>query len=433
MESKKEFSKYNRLNTLVREKKSTASEPDYNKIISDKGRVDSNEDYDVVLKEVLEDEDLRSFISIITDAAIRCGYTLHSSNKRKIKEAENVLYQLRFRKTLKKIIPNLLMYLHSLVEIDKNSATGKAVKLYVVDTERISPKLNRKGLVEGWYWKDYTKTGAATDDVLLWKEDEIAHFEMDNYSPTFWGTTNIETLKDIIHLKKKVMQYMTNVFDQNLLKTHFHGVGISDNDLSNWLDMIYTGYREPTKPLVTIGDEQMEGKRYMTEEFVLPLIELLNLLRNKILALFRVPPIIAGTVDNSNRSNSEIQARFAFMNRIKAIQEEIAEDCEFELFPKIGLEGVSIRFGNIDAKEFRDYIDIAVLLMNAGAYKEPVAQWLYDKGYDMPEDIFPSKEEEKQAKENMMNMSNEKDPNETKIDKNSNLQSSRLPQDKFQK
>ena len=53
-----------------------------------------------------------------------------------------------------------------------------------------------------WYWKDYTKTGVATDDVLLWKEDEIAHFEMDNYSPSFWGITNIETfiflaLKDI--------------------------------------------------------------------------------------------------------------------------------------------------------------------------------------------------------------------------------------------
>ncbi|MGM0641937.1 MAG: hypothetical protein ACQESN_11015, partial [Thermotogota bacterium] len=298
---------------------------------------------------------------------------------------------------------------------------------------RVRPKLDEKNKILGWYYK-YPDTG---EEKLLWKPDEIAHFEIDNITYSFWGKTDIYTLKDIIKLKKLVMEYITMVFDKNLLKTHFHGINVSDKDIESFLDMVYTGYVLKEKPMVTVGEDKMEGYRYMKEDFVIPLIQLLNVLRNKMLTLLRVPPIIAGTVDNSNRSNSDIQARFAFMNRIKAIHEVLEEDCEYELFPKMGYDGLEIKFNGIDTKELREYIDIGILLMNAGAYKDKIIKWIRNKGYDIPLEIFDKDEKEgntnTDGSEDSDNVDNADGNNKIKLDKNSNLQDSRKPQDNFGK
>ncbi|MGM0642011.1 MAG: hypothetical protein ACQESN_11390, partial [Thermotogota bacterium] len=154
-------------NRILREKKSTAPTGDYNQIKSNKGQVISGENYDATLKTVIDDDEIRGFISIITDSVLRGGFILDHTNKKELGKAEKSLKKLRFKKALRKIVPQLIIYLHSLVEVDKNKASSKAVGLYFPEISRVRPKLDEKNKILGWYYK-YPDTG---EEKLLWKPD----------------------------------------------------------------------------------------------------------------------------------------------------------------------------------------------------------------------------------------------------------------------
>jgi len=437
---KPDFQEYFSMNTtgvektIAKESKSITSDID-SFSTEKKSDIKMPESYETVLDEVLADSEIRAFYSILRDSIIRSGYKVRNSNRSKLKSQEAVLKEQKFRKLLKRIVWDLLVYKHALVEIQKGKGTGKLKGSKTLDPSKIRPVKDiydniifwfqyREGLDVKGMRADYNSGGidiVRKKGVIAWDIDEIAHLTIDESSYKFFGVTDVKTLKEIIEIKNLALEHIKRLFKQGWFRVHFHGKNIGDTDVTNFLDMFATAMRDPDSPLVTIGTEDMEGKKYVFEQDVIPaILSLLAEMRNKILTLIRVPPIIAGTVDNSNRSNSDVQAHFALLNRVRAVQEDIEDDV-IELFDKMGLYGLELVFNENSNRDLREMVDIVAIMINLGADPQGAIKWAQAKGYNIPEDIMPSKEEIITKEQ------------EASLDKNSNLHPSRQKQDSSNK
>lgn len=383
------------VNTLLKDSKGISS--DIGQFSgSKKSSVSPDSEYETVLDTVLGDPEIRAFISIARDAIIRSGFTLLGS-KSGVKTGLDTLKRLRWRKVQKRVVSDLLIFKHAFVEIVKNKQGNKVMELHVLDPSKTKPVIKENGSISFWYQPidGVDKKNAALYNpeerkgVIVWELDELAHYQIDEMSPKFWGKTDIETLNNIILLKKRLMHYIDLLFKQNWFRVHFHGKNVNEDDYQNFIDMFITNINIPDAPLLTAGMEDLEGKRYVTEEVIPPLLELKRELRTEILTLLRIPPIIAGTVDNSNRSNSDVQAHYAFENRIRAVQEDIEDDTMLELFPKIGLSNVEYSFDEISNRSLKEIVEVMRELANIGADKQKLNEWARKKGYSLPEDLFP--------------------------------------------
>lgn len=414
--------------TLNKASKATTSNyPEFSG--KNKSDIQPTENFQEVLELIENDEELKAFISILRDTIARSDYKL--IGKKSVKNDEKILKKLRFRKIQKRFIFDLLIFKHAFIEIERHKFTGKAKALHVLDPTLMRPFMNAKGVILFWFMADPKAQGAYDPangtGIIKWKPEDLCHLQIDEMTPYFYGKTDLYTLKTIVKLKHLVVEHMERMFEQNWFRIHFNGEGVDINDVQSFVDMFMDNMENRNLPLVTVSDKPMKGERYLQESVVLPLIELLNHLRNKILTLLRVPPIIAGTVDNSNRSNSDIQANFALLNRVQAIQEDIEDDLLFGLLPKIGISS-ELKYTQNTTRELREILDIAIMVINAGGKPDIVNKYIVEKGYDVPEDMFMSLEESDKREEKKT-----KSAESSKLDKNSNLQPSRQKQDNSSK
>lgn len=389
------------------------------------GAVRNDENIKSVMDEVLEDEELRAFFSMIVDAMVSSGYKI-VGDESKVEAAKDKLKKIKFSKALKQTYFSNLVFLHGFTEIISNASGNDVSELRVLDPSRIEPVVDEYGELLSWEYDN------PTGKDIMFDKDEVAHFSIESLTTTFWSTTYINTLKDIIDLKKKIMGHIHWLFDTNQFRNHLHVERASEEDATALANLIKGAMQDKEKLLVTFG-EGGSSKPMESTDTLAPLIELLNMIRNKLLTLIRVPPIIAGTVDNSNRSNSEVQARYAYANRLNSFKRDIEDEINNELFPKIGLDSVSLVHNESDLKDWKTMVELAVSLIGSGADKDMMVKWLNDNGLDFPEDLFESDEEES---EGLGLELNEEDPStdnggEVDLPRNSPLYESRKPQDNF--
>jgi len=371
------------------------------------------------------DEEVRAFYSILRDAVTKGDYLLQGKES-DVKSAREKLNKLKLRKHLKRIVIDALLYKHSFINLVPSKFLKNIVELNILDPARVAPYMDKLGTIDSWgYFLNYptNTTKTQNDKPTSIKAKEFVHISIDDDDAKFWGVTDIETLRTVLHLKKKLVEHLQLLLDQDWFRPHFHGKNVGDDGIDGFIQMIQLSMQNPNEPIITVGEEDMEAKRFMDETVFLPIIEMLHELRNKILTLIRVPPIIAGTVDNSNRSNSDVQAYFSFTNRVRAIQEDIEDDINYDLLPKLGIKNVTFNFPEVTDRSLMDITTVMLQFISAGADKKMMNDWLIKKGYDVPKDVLPSKEEEQAL------FDKQQEANNVNLDKNSPLHESRKPQD----
>lgn len=374
-------------------KASKALVDDYYKMDSyPQGAVPPEEDFSILKDIVLKDEEVRGFLGSINDALVASGYQLIGSQSA-VESAKKRLYDLRFNKHLKKMYHNLLAYQHTFIELIPNKAQTKVGELRVWSPIKIEPVSTKHGEIKKYIIKQNTA------EVVSWNLDEMVHISVDHITDGFWTYPQLKTLERLIKLKDAIMSHLLWAYQTNQFRIHFHATGLGEDDIEWFTMMLKEGMYRKDKFLVTVGSDSMEGKQIMNPSDVVNHIEMLNKVRNLMLTILRVPPIIAGTVDNSNRSNSEIQARFSFTTRIRSLQKDIEDEMEFYLFPKLGIKNVKLKHNIVDIKNDIELVNIAQNLLNMGASKSKTTDWLNERGLDIPPDIFELTPEEESEKE----------------------------------
>lgn len=424
--------KYSAIKTaIVRSKQQT---PDAGRIQGlKKGNLDNTVRLSKVKDMILSDEDLRAFFSILRDAILSAGYELTGDNQTRVKECYDFLEQVKFRKKLKIVLFSGLTLKHSFLELER-SKNKKVFDIHTGDATYIYPTLKDNGKILR-YNQDLIVTNnnnESTRKTITWELAEMAHFTFDDQYSGFYNKDILYTIESLYALKQRVIEHLQNMFKHNVFKLHYHGTNVSTKDIQGFTDMIWENYNNNSGISVTVGKEPMVAHKYVDETAILPLIELLNLIRNKFLTLLRVPPIIAGTVDNSNRSNSDTQADVAFQITLDGAREDLEDDINSDFLPKCGFDDVKFRFKKQDLRDIKKLSEILSTFLGAGADEKKINKWLKDLRYGLPVNLFKEKKEQPMVLQNALNGDNSEDTNNgvTKP-QNSPLFESRQPQDNF--
>jgi len=385
---------------------------------------------------VLDDPELRGAIEAKVNALTRTGHFFEGESEENVKKVTKQFKGLKWVKVQKQIFRNLMTYSNCFIEIVYTDSKKTEIKGFKVpDTPDIEVDVSETGTIYKFKQDVTSKTDSKCPTWIAGKD--MIKLTVDQYTSSIWGSSNIETLRQLLYTKKLILEHIEWLFEQNMFKTNLHFKSISVDDVEILSELIKEGMKDRKKMLLTVSEEQVQVNKLDDESKLAYLTDLLGYYRMQILTLLQVPPIISGTVDNSNRSNSEIQARYAFQMSLYSFLEEYDEEINAELMPLIGVEGVEIAHQQVDLKDDKELVDIAMKLMTQGADKKKVLGWLNSKGMELPEDMFDMAQEAQEKEQTA-----EEEPKEGILDKinpfkkkkqfppNSDLHESRQPQDK---
>lgn len=414
-------------NTIVKSSKVIST--DYYKMNSlPEGTVDNSTEQIDVEQVLIEDEEIRGFYGYIADTIASAGYKIVGNEQEKSK-TEKFLEDIKFDEFYDQLLDELPAKKDVFVEIIKNKLNSKITELKIQPSSKVKPKIDEKGKLLGYCYSDDWVKKPIENGKITWQPEEMVHIQIDKIGSGIWTTTEIKTLKFWINLKRKVEWYLDWSYTSNLYKPHLHAKHLGVNDTKAFVESVKEGMKQKDKFLITAGEEDLAPNQLIDPSTIQYHLNMLDECRNKILTLIRVPPIVAGTVDNSNRSNSDVQARFTFAKRIKRLMRAIERNIK-QLFKAIGIESrIKFQHNAIDLRDEIENVDIALKLLGAGADKKMIVQWLNNKGLELPEGLFDQAIKEhndllEQQKE--QEVATQSDGG-VRLPKNSNLNPSRQP------
>jgi len=185
-------------------------------------------------------------------------------------------------------------------------------------------------------------------------------------------------------MKHEIENLIVTLFKTNKFRDAWNiKSATQENQKKDFLEILKIARDFPDRELAFEGEiEKIAGREIKDLE---SLVALLDYCRQEILTLMRVPPIIAGIPDNSNRSNSEVQARKAFDTRIKSIQATLADEISKEMFYLMGWSSATLEFPPIDKRAEKDDIEIIMALKTIGLDSDSLLQYIRDVGIELPE------------------------------------------------
>ena len=362
-----------------------------------------------ILSWMREDIILRASLEIKHSTISKAGYYFKGGLSTK---DENILKNLRFDKWLGQIYWQIMLYRNAFTELNTTS-TGKVVSLNIIKTDEMEIVNNPSGQVIGYL--QLPTNPESKERIINFPKDKIIHFSSNVISTSLWGDSEISTLLPVLQKKKLVEDFINWLFESNQFRSVIKiPTGVNESDIDAYMDMLKEGMINPTNFLVLQGDQAEVTMLRKIEGFG-DLLNILDYYRSQILAILQLPPLQIGLLESSNRSSSEYQIRYSFYTHIQGLLNELEDEINNELLPRLGIKK-EFKFNLLDDKSKNDILDMASKLAGLGANHKKLNKWLIDNGINVPEDLL----EDLELKNDMTD-----DSKNVKLDKNSDLHPSR--------
>ncbi len=365
--------------------------------------------------------DLLSWVQ--EDLILRAALEIKHSTMRKIgyhfvggltTTEQNRLDDLRFDKWLGQVYWQYMIYRNAFTELNDTS-NNKIVGLNVIKTDEMDIINKPNGEVTGYLQMPTNPESPLK--VIKFPKDKILHFSSNLITTSLWGDSELLTLLPTLQKKKLIEDFINWLFESNQFRTVIKiPTGVSEDDVSPYMDMLKEGMINPTNFLVLQGDQAEVSMLRKIEGFG-DLLNILDYYRSQILALLQLPPLQVGILESSNRSSSEYQIRYSFYTHMVGQLHELADEINLELLPRLNIKK-KFRWNLIDDKTKNDLLDMAQKLANLGANPKKLNKWLINEGLNIPNDLL----EEMDINKDLNEPSKKKN---IKLDKNSNLHPSR--------
>lgn len=335
-----------------------------------------------------EDPDLAANIRRFIDNAVpqipklivQEGSTVADST---VKSYMDQLLDVRFYKLIRKAVYDLLWNGNAFFEIKFN---GKKLKeMYSIDPETIKIKKNAKDEVV--YYEQEIPDG----NSIRFSPDEIIHITIDHLDTGVRGHAFISSLKTALLRKDIAESYLQWVLQNNNLAPiiNVKADNLSEEQWIRIIDQLNMNSKDPDyRQVIESAREDLIELIHLfnTSDFE-TIYKYIDKQKEQIITVMQVPPIISGTIDDSNRSNSEIQARLVFYNTIKAFQRLIEEELNYEMLRKLKWNNVQFKFENIDQRVDTDAVKLAKTFRELGYTREAVHNYLKQNGINIEEDF----------------------------------------------
>jgi HK97 family phage portal protein len=205
-----------------------------------------------------------------------------------------------FGELLHKISTSLDLYGNAYLYVHRG-LKGKPSALYHLPSKNVSIVLNKDmNEIESY---DYS----TNNGLINYKSKDIIHFLIPNPDTSFEGKSTISGFNFTLEI-----DYLQNLYQRNFYKNDA-SIGMlleSDHELpnevyerySNQFKQMYSGAVNTGKTLLLEGG--LKAKPYQAFPKDVEILPSRKLIRDEIMAIFRVPKIILGITDDVNRANS---------------------------------------------------------------------------------------------------------------------------------
>jgi len=292
------------------------------------------------------------------------------------------LKDVRFYRRMRNAAYSLLYNGNAFFEI---RFTGKKLKeLYNIDPDTMRIETNASG-------EPIKYVQELASSKVEFMPEEIIHLTIDHLETGEWGLAFLKPLENALFRKEVAEAYLASLIENNkfapLIKAKT-SESMTPEELGRIRAEIQATSSDPNRyHFLNFGaEDDLELIHLFTTDNFTDINTYIQKQRDAILTVLQVPPIISGTVDNSNRSNSEIQARFVFLNTIKAFQNLVVEELNFEMLRKLNWKGVQFKFSETDARNETDIVKIAKSLkQDLNFTNEAILEYLSKNGFKIPE------------------------------------------------
>lgn len=344
-----------------------------------------------------EDPIVNAAITTRVDAILDSGWTIEGSKTSK-DSAEKLLKKLGFNfKFMREVFLNALLYRHVFIEIERNG-NGEPVSLHVLECPQMEIVHTKHGEIKRFIQR------AVTGEKVDWSPNDVVYMKFDDVTTSMWGAVPLKTLYRTITSRNHIEEFINSLAVTNAWKDVMTFSRAHKDEIGSIVATLRDAQADPTFPFIInkkSPEETFEVKPFRSAEDLDYFLKTLDYLRSQILMLLKVPPIMIGIPDNSNRSSSETQFR-AFNIANSADRKIASELFNSELFPKIGIGTVEFVWNPIDKRNEKEDVEMAEKLINMGAKPEKVEEFLRLAGLEMPDGLFPSEAERAKAQEQMM-------------------------------
>lgn len=308
------------------------------------------------------------------DGILSSGFTLEGP-KTVVERDEKKLKRLGFNdEYLRQTVLMALTYRHLATEIEKSKKDVKHI--YPLEITELNIKYDKHGDIDSFY-----QQGAERVDL---PKDSVAFFAMDKLSTAVWGEVPFKSLYRTVTAKNMFESFIHDISVSNPYRDVIH-TKMTDEDVGSFLSYRRDASQDPLMPFVI----QYTGDK-PTTEFTMArdpaeldnFINILSYLRSQMLMFLKVPPILMGLPDNSNRSNSDAQIR-AMNLANESDRRLISYYFNNVLFPLIGITS-TFSWNPIDKRDEREDIEIAEKLIAMGADPEVIEEYLRNAGLALP-------------------------------------------------
>ena len=298
-----------------------------------------------------------------------------------LKNYNKQLSDVRFYKLMRAALYNLIIYGNAFFEV---KFTGRKLReMYVIDADSMRIVKNDADVVVGYeQW-----IGGAP--VVKFQPDEIVHITIDHMDTSEWGHAFLKPLKQALHRKDIAEYYLQWLIENNKLAPVIN-IKADDMNEEAWAHTISQFNAKNKDPdlyqiINSFKEDNIELLRIFTTEDFDRITKYIEEQKRQIFTLLQIPPIVSGVMDNSNRSNSEIQARLVFYNTLRAFQNLVLEELNFEMIRKLKWKNVKFKFKAMDERVNIDTIKIAKSLRQDLAFtKEAIEEYLKENGFKIP-------------------------------------------------
>ena len=218
---------------------------------------------------------------------------------------------------------------------------------------------------------------------------------MDHISTGVWGQSFIKPLEYVLNRKRTAENYLAGMI-YHLAPVVYLKTDSLDEEEAIRVRNELRSVRDPTDPLklITLGKDEDVGRSELGSTSYFDAIQsYIDTQNNEIIRILQTPPIVAGTVDDSNRSNSEIQARYVFANTIFAWQNFLVKELNNEFVKRLGWKDVTFSFPVTDEREMEQALIRANKFKELGYSEDAIHEYLERAGIKIKADFQEIKTE----------------------------------------
>lgn len=323
-----------------------------------------------------------------SEAILNSGWTVEGSKTAK-DSAERLLKKLGFNYTfLNQLVLNALLYDHVFIEIERTNA-GSPAGLHILETPYMEIDHDKHGEING-----YVQRGEEGEPIYF-PTNDIVYLKTNGISSAVWGESSLESLFRTLTTKNLFEKFINSMASNNDFRQVFK-TSMTDDNIKEFLAYYADARTNPDEPLVMqvrkTGDSLPMDNVFETmrdPEDLDKFLGLIDKMREQALMVLKVPPILIGVPDNSNRSNSDAQIEaFHMSNRSKR---RLLNEAITELFSKIGVTA-EFSWNPIDKRNEKDDVEMAERMINMGFKTDVVAKFLRQSGLPLPEGELFDKE-----------------------------------------